>query len=103
MAKSLAELTVEHPVDRDRVEEHKTRMMTQVRAYRLRELREQAGLTQAQLAERIGVGQRQVSKIEHGDLDNTKLGTIRNYLAAVRGNDDMALGIMTSDAFVRVA
>ncbi|MEI2776143.1 MAG: helix-turn-helix transcriptional regulator [Tetrasphaera sp.] len=61
-------------------------MLTEVRAYRLRELRERAGLTQAQVAERIGVGQRQVSKIEHGDLDNAKIGTIRGYLQAVGGD-----------------
>ncbi|MEV8183162.1 helix-turn-helix domain-containing protein [Specibacter sp. NPDC078692] len=46
----------------------------------MRELREQAGLAQAQLAERIGVGQRQVSKIEPGDLDSAKVGAVRNYL-----------------------
>ena len=49
----------------------------EVRVYQLRELREQAGLTQAQVAERIGVGQRQVSQIESGDLDNSKISTIR--------------------------
>lgn len=51
-------------------------MLAEVRAYRLRELREQAGFTQAQLVERIGVWQRQVSKIERGDLDSAKIGTI---------------------------
>lgn len=56
MAMSLKDFTDEHPVDRELVEAHKARMLTEVRAYRLRELREQAGLTQAQLAERIGVG-----------------------------------------------
>lgn len=85
MAMTLKDFLDEHPVDRARVEEHKERMLAEVRAYRLRELREQAGLTQAQLAERIGVGQRRVSKIEHGDLDSTKIGTIRSYLEAVGG------------------
>lgn len=46
-------------------EAHTQRIMAEVRGYRLRELREEAGFTQAQLAERIGVGQRQVSKIEY--------------------------------------
>lgn len=69
--------------------------------YRLRELREQAGLTQAQLAERIGVGQRQVSKIEHGDLDSAKVGTIRNYLEAVGG--ELTLEYMIGDQRMQVA
>ncbi|WP_223841847.1 helix-turn-helix domain-containing protein [Kocuria sp. cx-455] len=58
-------------------------MLAEVRAYHLRDLGEGAGLTQAQLAERIGVGQRQVSKIERADLDSAKVGTIRSYLEAV--------------------
>ena len=101
MAMSLKEFVAKHPVDRDRVEVHKEPMLAEVRAYRLRELREQAGLTQAQLAERIGVGQRQVSKIERGDLDSAKVGTIRNYLEAVGGG--LALEYVIGDQRVQVA
>ncbi|WP_347030671.1 helix-turn-helix domain-containing protein [Brevibacterium paucivorans] len=101
MARTLKEFLAEHPVDRDRVEVHKQRMLAEVRAYRLRELREQAGLTQAQLAERIGVGQRQVSKIERGDLDSAKVGTIRNYLEAVGGK--LTLEYVMGDQRMQVA
>lgn len=101
MAKTLDEYLAKRPVDRALVEAHKQRMLTEVRAYRLRELREQAGLTQAQLAERIGVGQRQISKIENGNLDNTKVGTIRSYLAAVGG--DMAIEYVLGDQRIQVA
>lgn len=101
MAKSLKDFIAEHPVDRSRVEAHKERMLAEVRAYRLRELREQAGLTQAQVAERIGVGQRQVSKIEHGELDSAKVGTIRNYLEAVGG--ELALEYVMGDQRIQVA
>lgn len=83
---TIDDILAERPVDRGRVEAHKAQMLSEVRAYRLRELREDAGLTQAQVAERIGVGQRQVSKIEHGDLDAAKIGTIRRYLEAVGGS-----------------
>ena len=59
-------------------------MLTEIRAYHLRE---QTGLTQAQLADRIGVGQCRVSKIERGDLEeDSKIGIIRLYLEAVGGN-----------------
>ena len=53
------------------------------------------------MAERIGVSQRQVSKIERGDLDSTKVGTIRSYLHAVGG--DLALEYVTGDQRIQVA
>jgi len=62
------------------------RLLGEIRAYQLRELREATGLTQEELAARIGVGQRQVSKIERGDLDSAKVGTIRKQLEAVGGD-----------------
>lgn len=101
MAKTISDFLTEHPVDREQVEKHKRRLLTQVRAYRLRELREEAGLTQAKLAERIGVGQRQVSKIENGDLDSAKIGTIRNYLQAVGG--DLAIEYVIGDDRIQVS
>lgn len=101
MAMSLKDFVAEHPVDRERVEAHKERMLAEIRAYRLRELREQAGLTQTQLAERIGVGQRQVSKIEHGDLDNARIGTVRRYLEAVGGG--LSIDYVVGDKRIQVA
>lgn len=101
MAMSLEDFVAEHPVDRERVDAHKERMLAEVRAYPLRELREAAGLTQAQLAERIGVGQRQVSKIERGDLDNAKVGTIRSYLEAVGGG--LEIDYVLGDKRIQVA
>ena len=104
MGMNIDEYLANHPVDpaqRARIDAHKARMLGEVRAYRLRELREQAGLTQAQLAARIGVGQRQVSKIEHGDLDSAKISTIRSYLEAVGGA--MAIEYVLGDQRVQVA
>ena len=104
MALTLEQYLAKHPLSDDEramVEVHKARMLAEVRAYRLRELREQAGLTQAQLAERIGVGQRQVSKIERGDIDSTKVGTIRSYLEAVGGV--LSLEYVMGDQRVQIA
>ncbi|GAA4115268.1 hypothetical protein GCM10022249_17420 [Enteractinococcus coprophilus] len=42
-------------MDRETIEKHKSCMLAEVRAYLLRELREQVGFTAAQLAERIGM------------------------------------------------
>lgn len=100
MAMTIEDMLERRPVDREAVEEHKDRMRSEVRAYRLRELREQAGLTQAQLASQLGVGQRQISKIEHGDLDNTRLGTIRSYVGAVGG--ELALEHVTADKRMQI-
>lgn len=95
---TFEELQAKRPADRALVEQYKRTMLDQVRAY---QLREQASLTQRELAERIGVGQRQVSKIENGDLESTKLGTIRGYLEAVGGC--MALDYVIGDQRIRVA
>ena len=40
MAMTLDDFLADHPVDRVNVEAHKKRMLAEVRAYRLRELRE---------------------------------------------------------------
>lgn len=104
MARTYEDYLAEHPLseeERAEVEAHKRRMVAEVRAYRLRELREEAGLTQVQLAERIGVGQRQVSKIENGDLDSARVGTVRGYLEAVGG--ELALEYVLGDERIQVA
>ena len=101
MARTLEDFLAGRPVDRDAVERHKRRMLSEVRAYRLRELRQQAGLTQAELAARIGVGQRQVSKIENGDLDSARVGTIRGYVEAVGGS--LELDFVLGDHRIQVA
>lgn len=43
---ALDDYLANRPVDRERIEEHKQRMLTEVRDFRLRELREQASLTE---------------------------------------------------------
>lgn len=101
MTKTLKDFLADHPVDRGRVEAHKDRLLAEVRAFHLRELREQAGLTQAQVAERIGVGQRQVSKIERGDLNNAKVGTIRSYVEAIGG--ELTLDYVMGNQRIQVA
>lgn len=101
MALSFEELVAKYPVDRETIDTHKQRMIAETRAYRLRELRIQAGYTQAELARQIGVGQRQVSKIETGDIENAKVSTIRSYLEAIGGS--LALEYVSGDQRVQVA
>ena len=104
MAMSLDELEAMYPTDQEQVEGAKASMVARSRAFRLRELRTAAGLTQEELAKRIGVGTRQVSKIESGDLETTQLGTLRKYLLALPDAEELVVGIEASrGSFIRVA
>jgi transcriptional regulator with XRE-family HTH domain len=84
--KTLEEYLEERPVDREAVELIKKRMIAEVRAYRLRELREALSMTQVQLAEILEVSQNRVSRIESGDIERAQVDTLRRYVEAVGGH-----------------
>ena len=86
MAKTLDErLAALSPERRANVEEHRQRMLGEVRAHRLRELRERQRLSQSAVAHGIKVSQRRVSGIESGDVGKTQVDTLRRYAEAVGG------------------
>ena len=85
MAMTIEEMLAKRPVDRAVIDAHKKRMLEEVRAYRLRELREASDLTQVQLAGRLQVTQNRVSRIEHGDIERTQVDTLRKYVEAIGG------------------
>lgn len=85
MTKNLEHMLARRPVNREVVEAHKKRMLEEVRAYRLRELREASQITQVELASRLKVSQNRVSRIEHGDIERAQLDTLRKYIEAVGG------------------
>jgi predicted XRE-type DNA-binding protein len=58
-----------------------------VRGHQLAEMRKTAGLTQAQVAEALGVSQARVSKIEHGEISG--IDVVRAYVAALGGTVDI--------------
>jgi predicted XRE-type DNA-binding protein len=80
-----SEAVAEGRLDEARVAEMKARLLAQVRAHRLSELREALGMTQVALAERLHVTQSRVSRIERGAIDHTQLETLRAYLEALGG------------------
>ena len=82
---SLDDMLARRPVDRVAVDAHKKRMLDEVRAYRLRELREANDLTQVELAALLHVTQNRISRIEHGDIERTQVDTLRKYVEAVGG------------------
>lgn len=85
MAKTLEELLCERPGNPDVQAGHRQRMLAEVRAYRLRELREMLAMTQTEVAQTLEVSQKRVSEIERGRVDFTKVDTLRRYAAALGG------------------
>lgn len=65
-------------------EQRAQRLVAQVYAYRLTEIRKRRGLTQTQVARQMGVSQRRVSAIEHGEEQATR-ATLAAYVAALGG------------------
>lgn len=101
MAMSIEEMLAKRPVDRTVVEVHKKRMLDEVRAYRLRELREASELTQVQLAGRLHVTQNRVSRIEHGDIDRAQVDTLRKYVEAIGGK--LRIEVELGDERIQIA
>ncbi len=85
MAKTLEDLMRERPGNPEVQAKHMERMLAEVRAYRLRELREMLALTQNDVAETLDISQKRVSEIERGKVDLTKVDTLRRYAAALGG------------------
>lgn len=81
MGGSLQDMLNERPADREAVNAHKRRILEDAIVHRLRELREEAALTQVELAERLNVSQDWVSSI-----DRTQIDTLRRYVEALGGS-----------------
>ncbi|RSN63785.1 MULTISPECIES: helix-turn-helix domain-containing protein [Actinomadura] len=58
-----------------------------VRGFQLAEIRKAAGVTQAELAELLGVSQARISKIEHGEVSGVDV--VRDYVTALGGHLDL--------------
>jgi DNA-binding XRE family transcriptional regulator len=61
------------------------------------EARLAAGLTQKQMAERLGVSQAQVARIEKEDYDSYTLTTLRKYVAALGEGYSLEVTIHTPE------
>ncbi len=72
-------------VDEERVK-HATRALADaVQAQRLADIRKAQALNQETLAKRMKVSQARISKIEHGTLTHTEVGTLESYVEALGG------------------
>ena len=85
MARRWKDVRAESGINKDSVAAHQERMLAEVRAHRLAELRTRQELSQIELAERMGVSQSRVSAIERGELTTAELSTISKYITALGG------------------
>jgi transcriptional regulator with XRE-family HTH domain len=76
-------------------------MLDEVRAYRLRDLRQASDLTQVEVAERLQVSQNRVSRIEHGDLERVQVDTLRRYVEALGGT--LHVDVEIGDERIKIA
>lgn len=60
-----------------------------IAALRLRQVREAAGLTQEEVAQRMGVTQASLSRLEH--RPDVKLSNIRKYIEAIGGRLEVSV------------
>ncbi len=82
---TLNDWLTKRPVDRAAIDTHKARILSDVRAYKLRELREALDLTQVYVAEIMHVSQNSVSKVEREKSERTQVDTLRRYVEAIGG------------------
>nr|WP_246203586.1 XRE family transcriptional regulator [Streptomyces tailanensis] len=61
------------------------RLLAEVRAYKLAELRREQDLTQRDIADSTGVSTPRIPAIEHGEIDRTEVATLRAYVRALGG------------------
>lgn len=101
MAKTLEDLIAVRPGRPEVQARHMERMLAEVRAYRLRELREMMAMTQTDVAETLAISQKRVSEIERGDVDRTKVDTLRRYADALGGT--LRVEVLVGDEAYQIA
>lgn len=92
-ARSWPDVRTRRPPREDVVATHRARMDAEVRAYRLREVREEQGLTQVELAKRMHVSQPTVSELERGEIERAGLSTIKAYVEALGGSVEVVADV----------
>jgi predicted XRE-type DNA-binding protein len=79
--------------DEEEVAKSLREIYREILEYKLKELRKKQGLTQQQLADKLGITQNRISKLEKLDLDRAELQTIRSYINALGGELSLVVEI----------
>ncbi len=90
---NLDDVLAQRPIDPEVLAGEVSAVEAQMSGYLLRQLRKGQGLSQEQLAERMGVSQRRVSAIERGKVDRSEVATIRSYVTALGGELELVARI----------
>ncbi|GAA1249718.1 hypothetical protein GCM10009676_40280 [Prauserella halophila] len=85
MAENLNDLDRLRPVDPTALAEATEALHQRERSWQFRELRTRTQLTQAEIAERMHVGQNRVLQIEPGGVEHARSETLRTYAEALGG------------------
>ena len=89
------------PLNHGRVNELVEKLESEIRAYRLKELRKELNITQVELAQLLHVSQNRISRIEHGDIEKSQVDTLRKYVEAVGGT--LTLEVQVGDRKFQLA
>jgi DNA-binding XRE family transcriptional regulator len=73
------------PEEQQAVRSGADRMIAEVRAQRLAEVRKRQNATQVEVAAAMGVSQARVSRIEKGELERSEVETLAAYVRALGG------------------
>jgi predicted XRE-type DNA-binding protein len=82
--KERSDRAADRDVDAVRAEAH-TRTQAYVLGFRLAQLRQEMGLSQSEVASRMGVSQPRVSQLESGDVGQMEVDTLSRYILALGG------------------
>lgn len=65
----------------------KARLATEamIKGYELQQARKACRMTQKEVAAKMGVSQKRISDLEHGDIDVMQVDTLRRYIASLGG------------------
>lgn len=89
--KTRAKALQEGRIQEEQVSAQKAKLLAEVHAYRLAELRQILGLSQQDLATRLEISQSRVSRIERGDLGHTEIDTLRAFAQALGGKLELSI------------
>jgi len=88
-------------LDAETVQGNLALLRSQMRMHRLAEIREALGVTQALLAQQLGVSQSRVSQIERGEIEHTEVATLRSYAREFGGEVEVVIRL--GDERLRIA